>query len=83
MFAFPTEPPSAGGMIVDQLGKPIAHEAVTLTVGSIKLTGFTDSKGAYRFYNCPSGQGKLTIRATDFALTVGPNVPAPTLRLTG
>jgi len=82
MFAFPTEPPSASGMIVDQLGKPVAHEAVTLTVSSTKLTGFTDSKGAYRFYNSPSGNGTLSIQAKEFAVAVGPNVPVSTLRLT-
>jgi hypothetical protein len=82
MFAFPTEPPSATGMIVDKLSRPVAHQAVTLTVGSTKLTGFTDSKGEYRFYNSSSGHGTLTVGGKDFAVSVGPGVPKSSLQLT-
>jgi len=82
MFAFPSSPPSATGLIVDQLGKPVAHKPVTLAVGTNTLTGFTDSKGEYRFYQSVSGQGKLSVEGKDFVVSVGPGAAKATLRLT-
>jgi hypothetical protein len=82
MFAFPTGAPSASGSILDNLGHPVAHKAVALTVGPNKLTGFTDSNGEYQFYNPLSGQGVLSVDGKDFAVAVGPGVPKSNLRLT-
>jgi hypothetical protein len=82
MFAFPTEPPSISGSIVNQSGIPVANQAVTLTVGSQKLSGFTDSRGEYRFYNVPVGQGTLGVQGKDFVVSVGSDAAKRILRLT-
>jgi hypothetical protein len=45
MFAFPTEPPSFAGTLLDESGQPVAYELVTLTVGGDRFSTFTDGMG--------------------------------------
>ncbi len=82
MFAFPTEPPAASGTLTDHLGKPAAHQPVTLAIGPHKLTTFTDARGEYRFYSSLSGQGKVSVEGKDFPVPVGHGAPKSSLRLT-
>jgi hypothetical protein len=80
MYQIPTEPPVASGMVVDHAGKPVAKQTVTLTIGSRKFTGYTDSHGEYRFYNLPAAQGTLSVEGKTFSVAVGPGAAKPTLR---
>jgi hypothetical protein len=61
LFAFPTEPPSFEGTLLDESGQPVADELVTLTVGGDRFSTFTDGLGEYRFYGTPSGQGTIAV----------------------
>ncbi len=81
LFAFPSEPPTASGTLVDAAGKAVANQAVTLTVGGHTFKTFTNSQGQYRFYGAPAGQGSLAASGQNIALTVGAGAAPPTLRL--
>ncbi len=81
LFAFPSEPPTASGTLLDATGKAIAHQAVTLTAGGRTFKTFTNSQGQYRFYGAPRGQGSLAASGQNFAVTVGAGATPPTLRL--
>jgi len=81
MFAFPSQPPVAEGSILDNGGKPLAREPITLTVGGVKLSGRTDSKGEYRFYSAPTGEGQLTVKGQTFQVAIAENATKASLRL--
>ena len=81
MFAFATESPSASGTIIDSAGNPVPNRAMTLTVGGITLSTFTNSRGQYNFYGAPPGQGTATVESQQFPVAVGEGERSPTLRL--
>lgn len=82
LFAFPSEPPSASGALVDPQGRAIAHKALTLTAGGHTRTTFTDHHGQYRFYGVPAGQGTVTVAGRSFTTPTGPHTSPTTLHLT-
>jgi hypothetical protein len=81
MFAFATGSPSASGTLTDSAGNPVPNQAITLTVGSITLSTFTNSRGQYNFYGTASGQGTVAVENQQFPVAVGAGEPSPTLRL--
>jgi hypothetical protein len=81
MFSFPTESPSASGTVIDSAGNPVPDEAVTLAMGGITLSTFTNSRGQYSFYGAAPGQGMVAVGTQQFPVTVGAGEPRPTLRL--
>lgn len=81
MFAFVTGSPSASGTLTDSAGNPVPNQAMTLTVGGITLSTFTNSRGQYNFYGAPPGQGTATVESQQFPVAVGAGEPSPTLRL--
>jgi hypothetical protein len=81
MFAFATESPSASGAVIDSGGNPVPNQAMTLAVGSITLSTFTDSRGQYNFYGAQPGRGTVTVESQKFPVAVGEGEPSPTLRL--
>lgn len=81
MFAFATDSPSASGAVTDSAGNPVPNQAMTLTVGGITLSTFTNSRGQYNFYGAPPGQGTATVESQQFPVAVGARGPSPTLRL--
>jgi len=81
MFAFATGSPSMSGTLTDSAGNPVPNQAMTLTVGGITLSTFTNSRGQYNFYGAPAGQGTATVESQQFPVAVGAGEPSPTLRL--
>ncbi|MBN9491598.1 MAG: DUF5050 domain-containing protein [Alphaproteobacteria bacterium] len=81
MFALPTDPPVAVGTITNALGKAMAHQQVTLTVGGTRLNTYTDSKGGYRFYGKVSGSGTVSVAGKAFPVPVGAGSEKATLQL--
>ena len=81
MFAFATGSPSASGMVTDSAGHPVPNQAITLSVGGITLSTFTNSRGRYNFYGAPPGQGTATVESRQFPVAVGAGEPSATLRL--
>jgi hypothetical protein len=80
MFAFPAVAASVSGVLMDKLGKPVPHTAVTLSSGPHTFKTFTDSKGRYRFYGAPAGQVKIAAVQEEFTLAAGKT--STTLQLT-
>jgi Carboxypeptidase regulatory-like domain len=81
MFVFPTGSPSASGTLTDSAGNPVPNQAITLTVGGITLSTFTNSRGQYNFYGAPPGQGTVAVENQQFPVAVGAGEPSSTLRL--
>jgi len=81
MFAFPADPPTASGTLLDSSGKPASYKPVTLTVGSHTFKTFTNDQGKYRFYGAPGGNGSLAVEGNKFPVVVGAGVPQQTLHL--
>jgi len=81
MFAFPTESPAAVGTLLDSAGNPVANQAVTLTAGGQTFKTLTNSKGQYRFYGAPAGNGSLAVGGQNVAVTVGAGATPSTTQL--
>lgn len=81
MFSFATVSPSASGTVTDSAGNPVPNEAITLTVGGITLSTFTNSRGQYNFYGAAPGQGTVAVENQQFPVAVGAGEPSSTLRL--
>jgi len=81
MFSFATGSPSASGTVTDSAGNPVPNEAMTLTVGGITLSTFTNSRGQYNFYGAAPGQGTVAVGNQQFPVAVGAGEPSSTLRL--
>jgi hypothetical protein len=70
MFAFATGNPSASGTVHDSAGNPVPHQAMTLTVGGITLSTFTNSRGQFNFYGAAPGQGTVTVGNQHFIVAI-------------
>jgi Carboxypeptidase regulatory-like domain len=81
MFEFATGSPSVSGTLTDSAGNPVPNTAITLTVGDITLSTFTNSRGQYNFYGSPPGQGTVAAQNQQFPVAVGAGEPSPALRL--
>ncbi len=81
MFSFATGSPSASGTLTDSAGIPVPNTAITLTVGGITLSTFTNSRGQYNFYGAAPGQGTIAVENQQFTVAVGAGEPSSTLRL--
>jgi hypothetical protein len=82
MFAFATGTPVAVGTLADSAGNPIRHKALMLTTRGRRLRTFTDSRGEYRFYGAPQGDGTISVDDHEFPVVVGLHEPKRTLQLT-
>ena len=71
MFSFATVSPSASGTVTDSAGNPVPNQAMTLTVGGITLSTFTNSHGQYNFYGAAPGQGTIAVENQQFPAAVG------------
>jgi hypothetical protein len=81
MFAFPSQPSTASGTLLDSAGSPVAHKPVTLTAGGHTFKTVTNDRGQYRFYGAPGGDGSLAVDGQNLAVAVGSGAAQPTLRL--
>jgi hypothetical protein len=81
MFAFATESPAASGTITDSTGAAVAHQPVTLAVGGLTLSTFTDAHGDFRFYGAAPGQGTISVGSHKFTIAVGPGAQRAALQL--
>jgi hypothetical protein len=82
MFSYATVSPSVSGTVTDSAGNPVPNQAMTLTVGGITLSTFTNSRGQYNFYGATPGQGTIAVGNEQFPVAVGAGEPSSTLRLT-
>ena len=81
LFAFPSQPPTVSGTLLDATGSALAHQAITLSAGRKTFKTFTNSQGQFRFYGVPAGEGSLVASGQNFSIGVGAGVAPPTLRL--
>lgn len=81
MFAFPPEPPMASGILRNAAGKALVSQPVSLSVGSQKLTTFTDANGGYRFYGSQSGPGTISAAGQNLPVQVGRGLPVAALQM--
>jgi len=81
MFAFPSAPAAATGVLTNFAGKIIANKEITLTVGGKKFKTFTNQRGQYRFYNAPAGSGSLSVDGQLFKIEVGLDKAEPAVQL--
>ncbi len=70
MFAF--VPETATASVTGQVAGAAAGTAVTLTVGGVTWTTWTDSSGKYRFYDVTPGDGALVAGTDPVHVTVPP-----------
>ena len=82
MFAFPTEAPSAQGVLTDPAGKVMAAKPVSIAVGSVKYNTVTDAKGRFAFYGLPEGAAQVGVGSQSFSLTAGPGGKTAKIRTT-
>jgi hypothetical protein len=82
MFAFATGNPVVSGTITGSTGKPAVSEAVTLAIGGITLSTFTDANGEYRFYNAAAGQGVISAGGQQVAVVISVNEAVPPVNVT-
>jgi hypothetical protein len=55
------QPATQVGLLKDASGKALANTEVELTIGSRSFLSYTNSKGEYRFFNTPKGDGKVSV----------------------
>jgi hypothetical protein len=84
MFAFPAEPPATAGTVLDAAGKPVSHQAVTLSIGPHNFKTMTNAQGQYRIYGAPEGNGSLAVdgQASGHAVAVQAGAAPATVQLT-
>jgi hypothetical protein len=79
MFAFASEAPAVAGSVAGAVSQSLASRKVTLTVGGRTFSTFANSKGEFRLFGAPSGQGTLTFGGKSQPVSVGPGTPKATV----
>jgi hypothetical protein len=80
MFAFAAGNPVAAGTVTSA-NQPVAYQPITLEVGGVTLSTFTDAGGNYRFYGTAAGQGTITVSKQEFTVAVGSAEPPAALQV--
>lgn len=76
MFAPIVHQPRLTGFVKTRLGRPIRHQAVTLTINRIRYNTITGRNGEYRFFGDFRGNGRLTTQGINKVV----NLRGPALR---